>query len=33
MSYQYQLAGPKKENLILGKSDLIKPSGKIRDFW
>jgi NADH-quinone oxidoreductase subunit I len=33
MSYQYQLAEYREESLILGKSDLIKPSSKIRDFW
>ncbi len=33
MSYQYQLADYKEESLVLEKSELIKPSSKIRDFW
>lgn len=33
MSYQYQLADNLKKNLRLGKNELIKPSGTIRDFW
>ncbi len=33
MSYQYQLAEYKKEDLALRKSELIKPSSGIRDFW
>ncbi len=33
MSYQYQLADYRRKNLKLGKSELIKPSSIIRDFW
>lgn len=33
MSYQCQLADYRRKNLRLGKSDLIKPSRIIRDFW
>lgn len=33
MSYQYQLAERRKKDLMLEKSELIKPSGKIREFW
>jgi NADH-quinone oxidoreductase subunit I len=33
MSYQYQLADNKKKNLRLGKNELIKQSGVVRDFW
>jgi len=33
MSYQYQLAEYKKQNLRLEKNELIKPSVTIREFW
>jgi len=33
MSYKYQLAEFDKNNLKLEKTELIKPSGAIRDFW
>ncbi len=33
MSYQYQLSEYEKEDLVLGKNELIKPSSEIRDFW
>ncbi|MEA2016540.1 MAG: 4Fe-4S dicluster domain-containing protein [Actinomycetota bacterium] len=33
MSYQHQLAEYKKKDLVLRKSELIKPSSEIRDFW
>ena len=33
MSYRYQLADFDRKNLVMGKVDLIKPSGTLRDFW
>ena len=33
MSYQYQLAEYKKQDLRLEKNELIKPSVTIREFW
>lgn len=33
MSYRYQTADADRENLIMEKADLIRPSGTLRDFW
>jgi len=33
LSYKYQLAEFNEKNLKLEKTELIKPSSKIRDFW
>lgn len=33
LSYRYQNADASRKNLIMEKSDLIRPSGTIRGFW
>ena len=33
MSYRYQLADPRRKNLVIEKADLIRPAGTLRDFW
>jgi NADH-quinone oxidoreductase subunit I len=33
MSYRYQMANSTRAGLKLGKEELVKPSGTLRDFW